>query len=273
MISFRAPQGEGQSMRVAWIEWSGAALTAAFALLAGGPLNAADQSGVHYVAEELGNRTKPAEAAQGAPKGLSDSAVRVMSTFALSIVPDQVPAGPGGQMVKLDKSDPAKYLIPLDDARQIIRVATRSAYAEVCQLPEFEKANLDAMIRGEKVRGWTAEQMMFIHALHTFATSYFAGNVKITETDAGQSGALAKEGAAAANAAKGDATTITTKKLECAPGQKEKVMAAINTYVQSAPPPPAAAEPQVVPEAAAPPAAAAAPQAVPAPAPVAGGAN
>ena len=143
-------------MRVAWIEWSGAALTAVLALLAGGPLNAADESGVHYVAEELGNRTKPADAAQGAPKGLSDSAVRVMSTFALSIVPDQVPAGPGGQMVKLDKSDPNKYLIPLDDARQIIRVATRSAYAEVCQLPEFEKANFDALIRGEKLRGWTA---------------------------------------------------------------------------------------------------------------------
>src|SRR6478752_1043040 len=238
MISFRAPQGEGQSMRVAWIEWSGAALTAVVALLTGGPLNAADQSGVHYVAEELGNRTKPAGAAQGARKGLSDSAVRVMSTFALSIVPDQVPAGPGGQMVKLDKSDPNKYLIPLDDARQIIRVATRSAYAEVCQLPEFEKANLDAMIRGEKLRGWTAEQMMFIHALHTFATSYFAGNVKITESDAGQSGDLAKEGAAA-----------------------------INAYVQSAP------AAQAAPAAPEPPAAAAAPQAVPAPAPVAGGAN
>jgi hypothetical protein len=253
-------------MRVAWIEWSGAALTAALALLAGGPLNAADETGVHYVAEELGNRTKPADAGQqGTSKGLSDSAVRVMSTFALSIVPDQVPAGPGGQMIKLDKSDPNKYLIPLDDARQIIRVATRSAYAEVCLLPELEKANFDALIRGEKLRGWTAQQMMFIHALHTFATSYFAGNVKITESDdAGQSGSLAKEGAAAANAAKGAATTITTKKLECAPGQKEKVTAAINTYVQSAPPPPAVA---------APPAAAAAPQAAPAPAPVAGGAN
>jgi hypothetical protein len=261
-------------MRVAWIQGSGAALTAALALLAGGPLNAADGTGVHYVAEELGNRTKPADAGQGASKGLSDSAVRVMSTFALSIVPDQVPAGPGGQMIKLDKSDPNKYLIPIEDARQIIRVATRSAYAEVCQLPELEKANFDAMIRGEKLRGWTAQQMMFIHALHTFATSYFAGNVKITESDAGQSGSLAKEGAAAANAAKGDATTITTKKLECAPGQKEKVTAAINTYVQSAPPPsvatvPPAANPQ------------AAPGPVPGlstlipetPAPVAGGAN
>jgi hypothetical protein len=249
-------------MRVAWIQWSGAALAAVLALLAGGPLNAADGTGVHYVAEELGNRTKPANAGQGTSKKLSDSAVRVMSTFALSIVPDQVPAGPGGQMIKLDKSDPNKYLIPLDDARQIIRVATRSAYAEVCQLPELEKANFDAMIRGEKLRGWTSQQMMFIHALHTFATSYFAGNVKITESEAGQSESPAKEGAA--NAVKGTATTITTKKLECAPGQKEKVTAAINAYVQSAPPAPVAP---------APPAAAAAPQSAPAPAPVAGGAN
>src|SRR6476619_4431251 len=108
MISFRAPQGEGQSMRVAWIEWSGAALTAVVALLTGGPLNASDQSGVHYVAEELGNRTKPAGEAQGAPKGLRDSGVRVMSTFALYIGPDQVPAEPCGYMVMRDNSDPNK---------------------------------------------------------------------------------------------------------------------------------------------------------------------
>jgi hypothetical protein len=238
-------------MRVAWIQGSGAALTAALMLLAGTPLNAADETGVHYVAEELGNRTKPADTGQGTPKGLSDRAVRVISTFALSIIPDKVPAGPGGQKIKLDKSDPNKFLIPLDDARLVIRVATRSAYAEVCKLPELEKANVEAMLRTEKQRGWTSEQMMFIHALHTFATSYFAGNVKITESDADQSGSLAKEGAAAANAAK--ETTITPKKLECPPGQKEKVTAAINSYVQSAPPPtvataPPAANPQAASE-------------------------
>ena len=198
-------------MRVAWIHWSGAALTAALTLLAGAPLNAADEGSVHYVAEELGNRTKAPEAEQAAPKGLSDSAVRVMSTFALSILPDQVP-DPSGEMVKLDKSDPNKYLIPLDDARRVIRVATRSAYAEVCQLFELEKANFDAMIRTERMRAWTAEQMMFMHALHTFATSYFAGNVKITEqAEDAKPNTAAKEGAAAANAANGAATTITTE--------------------------------------------------------------
>jgi hypothetical protein len=184
-----------------------------------------------------------------------------MSTFALSILPDEVP-DPSGEMVRLDKSDPNKYLIPLDDARRVIRVATRSAYAEVCQLFELEKANFDAMIRTERMRAWTAEQMMFMHALHTFATSYFAGNVKITtqvEEEKGKS--LAQEGAAAANASEGAASTITPKKLDCPPGQKEKVTAAINAYVQSAPPPAAAAVPMLP----------AGQQA--APAPVAGGAN
>ena len=271
-------------MRAAWIGWSGAALAAGLTLLAGGPLNAADQTGVHYVDEELGSRTKTPDSGQSPSKGLSDSAVRVMSTFALSILPDQVPSK-GGGMVKLDKSDPSKYLIPLDDARRVIRVATRSAYAEVCQLLDLEKANFNALMRSEQARQqWSAEQTMFVQALHTFATSYFAGNVKITEqADGGKSGSLAKEGAAAANAAAGAATTITTKKLECAPGQKEKVAAAITAYVQSAPPPTLAATPPAgstaaAPKAAAPEAAAPVPGVSnlipePSPAPVAGGAN
>ena len=79
-------------MRVAWIGWGGAALAAVLTLLLGGPLKAADETGVHYVAEELGNRTKTPETSRGAAKDkLSDSAVRVMSTFALSILPDEIP--------------------------------------------------------------------------------------------------------------------------------------------------------------------------------------
>jgi hypothetical protein len=259
-------------MRVAWIRSAVVALAPILTLLTGGQLKAADETGVHYVAEELGARTKTPEAAQGASKGLSDSAVRVMSTFALSILPDQVPAA-DGKMVKLDKSDPNKYLIPLDDARGVIRVATRSAYAEVCQLLDFEKANFDALIRSERAHGWTPDQMMFIKALHTFATSYFAGNVKITE----QADNPDKEGApAAAKLADGATTTITAKKLECQSGQKEKVAQAISAYVQSAPPVPAAAAQPAISVPLAQPAqapAAAAPEADPGSAPVAGGAN
>jgi len=275
-------------MGVAWILSSTAALAAVLTPLAGGSARAADQTAVHNVAEELSNRTKTPEATQGAFKGLSDSAVRVMSTFALSILPDQIPASDGKTVIKLDKSDPNKYLIPLEDARRVIRVATRSAYAQVCQLLDLEKANSGALIRSESTHGWTPDQMLFIHALHTFATSYFAGNVKITEEpDKPSQAAKTKDGAAATNATNGSATTITAKKLECPPGQKEKVAQAITAYVQSAPPPVAAAPaaapmvdvpvpPAVQTMAPAPaeaPAAAAVPTAEPAPAPVAGGAN
>jgi hypothetical protein len=253
-------------MRVAWIRASAAAAavaTAALALLIGGPLRAADQTGIRTVAEELGDRTKTPAAPADAPKGLSDSRVRVMSTFALSILPDEIPDS-SGAMVKLDKSDPNKYLIPIDDARRVIKVATRSAYAEACGLPALEKANYETLMRGEQARKvWNTDQMMFITALHTFATSYFAGNVKITEQPdeapaAAGAAPAAKPAAPAANAAApaqpvAGETTFTTKKLECSPEQKERVTQSIGAYVQSAQVP-------------------AAPQAT-TPAPVAGGAN
>jgi hypothetical protein len=241
-------------MRFGLIERCAALAVAAVVLVAGGPLRADDTSGVRTVAEELGSRTKAPDAPASGSKGLSDSAVRVMSTFALSILPDEVPDGKGGK-TKLDKSNPNLYLIPIDDARQVIRVATRSAYAEVCNLLDLEKTNFNTLMKNELARNtWSQQQMMFISALHTFATSYFAGNVKITE----QADDTKPKQGAAANAVNGAATTITSKKLECAPGQREKVAQAITAYVQ-----------QSTPQA---PAAQAAPAAAPA-APVSGGPN
>lgn len=256
------------------IGWSAALTLAGLATLIGAPLNAAEQGGVRTVAEELGNRTKAEAAPGGAQKGMSDSRVRVMSTYALSILPDEV-QDKSGNKIKLDKSDPNIYLIPLDDARRIIRVATRSAYAEACQLPDLQKANFQAMYLAEEARqAWSKEQMMFIQALHTFSTSYFAGNVKITEQPAEGPAAATPEAAAAAT------TTITPKKLECGEGQKEKVAAAINNYVKStgvtvpSQPAPAPQAPQAPQAQAQPPMATNPPILAPIPmAPVAGSAN
>ena len=116
-------------MCFARIDWSAAVALAGLSILLAAPLQAAEQSGVSTVAEELGSRTKTEASSDDGKKGLSDSRVRVMSTYALSILPDEV-QDKSGNKIKLDKSDPNIYLIPLDDARRIIRVATRSAYAE-----------------------------------------------------------------------------------------------------------------------------------------------
>ena len=188
------------------------------------PANAAEEPAAPAVAEELGNRTKTNGESAATSGGLSDSAVRVMSTFALSILPDEV-QDKTGKKYKLDKSDPNVYLIPLDEARRIIRIATRSAYAEACELSELGLANYEAMYRSEAARKtWSNEQMLFIKALHTFATSYFAGNAKITaEPGDGADGKTAE----------GQATTFEPAKLKCPPGQKERVTKSIVNFVQS----------------------------------------
>jgi hypothetical protein len=184
---------------------------------------------------------------------LSDSAVRVLMTYAFSIIPDEAP-GPDGKPAKVDKSDPNKFVIPTEDARRVIHVATRSAYAEVCGLPELERANYETLMRGEQAKKvWSHDQMLLINALHIFAVSYFTGSVKITAKEAGDATPPAQQAAPAAGAAtsaaapkpapapapQADANSdetqvVTPKRPDCPPEQKQKVANAINAYIQAA---------------------------------------
>jgi hypothetical protein len=223
-------------MRVAWIKLGGAASAAVLALLLSAPVKAIDQSGMTTIAaEELDKRSRQPESSESG--GLSESSVRVMVTYAFSLIPEQV-QGPDGQPVTVDKSDPNEYVIPSEDARRVIRAATRSAYAEVCGLPELGEANYKTMLAQEQSKDWSREQILMIEALHLFAVSYFTGNAKITETS--------EEAPAAGDA--GDGTTTISKGGEggetqeveappapkCPPEQKQKVQNAIQAYVQAA---------------------------------------
>jgi hypothetical protein len=247
-------------MQRAWIAWSGATAAAVMALLlAGTPLKAADNNGMRPVAEELGQRTKPAAAPGGEQKGgLSDSAVRVLMTYAFSIIPDEAP-GADGKPAKVDKSDPNKFLIPTEDARRVIRVATRSAYAEVCQLPDLERANYQTLMKGEEAKKvWSRDQMLLINALHMFAVSYFTGSIKITTKEeaedippaervapaaGGTPAKAAPAQAPSAEAADKETEVVAPKRPDCPPEQKDKVKSAINAYVQAAKAAPVAAPP------------------------------
>ena len=229
-------------------QWSGAAAAAVVALLVGIPLGgAAEQAGVRTVAEELDQRAKTAPQTQQ-QGGLSDSAVRVMLTYAFSLIPDEEP-GPDGKPVKLDKSDPSIFLIPNEDARRVIRAATRSAYAEACELPDLAQANYQALIGSERAKkSWTENQLLMINALYLFSASYFAGNVKIGDPEPAANSADAGAADASSQAAPGEKAEITApNRPKCPPEQKQKVMAAINAYVQSVPQPAPAAKPEPAP--------------------------
>jgi hypothetical protein len=206
-------------MKVVWIQWGGAVAAVALVLLMGAPVRAADNAagvaGVTGVAaEELDRRSKEAEQSQGVQDGMSDSAVRVLMTYAFTIIPAER-KGPDGKVIK--KSDPNKYFIPTKDARRVIRAATRSAYAEICKLPELGRLNFETLMKYEKARKtWSPEQLVMINALHVFASSYFTGNLKITAKEVG------------------DTRVITAEVPKCPPEQKQKVTNAINAYVRAA---------------------------------------
>jgi hypothetical protein len=258
-------------------QWGGAAAAVVFALLLATPLRAADNSAMRPVAEELGQRTKPAAAPEGEQKGggLSDSAVRVLMTYALSIIPDSY-IGPDGKPIKIDKSDPNKFVIPVEDARRIVRVATRSAYAQVCGLQDLERANFQTLIKSEEAKKvWSKDQMFLINALHIFSVSYFTGDIKITTTTEPEGAAakppakgaspaaVAKDGqpAEAADPPGTETEVIAPKRPTCLPEQKVKVTNAINAYVAANVVTEASPQTAKTPQAAKPPAAQAAPPA------------
>lgn len=114
---------------------------------------------------------------------ITDRVVRIMLGFAWGMVPEEY-ANEDGKTIKVDKSDPKKFIIPVDEARKVIRAASRSAYAQICSMPDRQHANYVTFMRGEKARNvWSEDQMIFINSLHLFTVLYLTGNAKVVERD------------------------------------------------------------------------------------------
>lgn len=222
-------------MRIAWVKF-GVVVGAVLVLACGAPAELAAQttdsrSGMTTIAaEELTQRSKQPEPSKRG--GMSERGVRTMAAYASSLIPDEV-RGPDGEMVAVDKSDPNKFLIPTDSARRVIQAATRSAYADVCNLPELGKANFDTMLAEERARqNWTQEQILMIEALHLFAASFFTGNAAIPldpgSAPTGWQDKVVEEGEGPPQQLK------SPPPLKCPPEQRQQVENAINAYVASA---------------------------------------
>ena len=169
-------------------------------------------------------------AAQGAQKKKqpSDRAVRVIVSFAWTLVPEEYETAEG-KKVKVDKSDPAKFMIPMEDARRVIRVAHRSANAQICDLAEHQAANYVKMMKRESVsKKWSEQQLLFINRLHLFTVQWLTGNVEFAEakekTDEKKDASQIKERLKKAAKAK--------SKRTCTDEQRKGVKKEIEAYVQ-----------------------------------------
>ena len=175
-------------------------------------------------------------------KELSDKSVLTLMRYAWGMVPEKFTT-PLGKTIIVDKAHASETVVPIEIAREVIRVARMSAYAQLCELPEEQRANYQTLMRREEAKTkWTDQQMLFINQLHLFTVMTLTGKVQLVEKD-GDKQVVVQEGKPA-------------KTESCTDTERKKVQDQIMAYVNSAPPPaaPAAAATAAPPPAAAPPA-------------------
>ena len=161
-------------------------------------------------------------------KELSDKSVLTLMRYAWGMVPEKFTT-PLGKTIIVDKAHASESIVPLDVAREVIRVARLSAYAQLCDLPEEQRANYQTLMRREEARSkWSDQQMLFINQLHLFTVMTLTGKVQLVEKD-GDKQVVVQE-------------SKSLKAESCTDTERKKVQDQIMAYVNAAPaPPPAAA--------------------------------
>ena len=160
---------------------------------------------------------------------LSDKSVNTLMEYAWQILPSKFTT-PAGKVIEVDKSKREANIVPIENAREVIRIAYSSAQAQVCELWEEQQANFDTLMRREHERKkWTEQQMLYITTLHRMTIHAVAGKLRVEE-NAGEVKVLLEP--------------IKPGEGKCTDEQKAKVRDTILAYVKiDAPPQKGAAAP------------------------------
>ena len=162
-------------------------------------------------------------------KELSDKSVLTLMKYAWSMVPDKFTT-PLGKTILIDRSKPSEAIVPMEAAREVIHIARLSAYAQLCELAEEQRANYQTFMRREQAKGkWTDQQLLFINQLHLFTVMTLTGKVQLVEKD-GDKQVVVQEG-----------KPIKTE--SCSDTEKQKIQAQIMAFVNANPTPPAPTQP------------------------------
>lgn len=196
--------------------------------------------------------TLSAAAGQATAQELSEKSVRSFMDYAWSLTPQQF-SKQDGTVIVIDKKKPNDVMVPIDVAREVIRVGRLSAHAQICNLADHQVINHRSLMkREEEKKSWSDQQIVYINQLHLTTVMLLTGRIRVVE----------KEGDKEVVVDDGKATQKT-----CTDEERAKVRDTIVAYVEAGP----NFKVNVAPVAGAPaggaaPAAAAAPAAGPAPA-------
>lgn len=159
----------------------------------------------------------PAWAQAKGTGGLSDKSVATLMDYAWQILPNKFTA-PDGKVIEVDKTKREQNMIPVETARDVIRVGYNSAQAQVCELWGEQEANFDALMRRENAKKkWTDQQMLYITTLHRMTIHAVAGKIRVVEKE-GELHVFLEP--------------IEPSKANCPDEKRKKVAEAIEAYVK-----------------------------------------
>jgi hypothetical protein len=155
-------------------------------------------------------------------KDLSDNSVKVLMRWAWTLLPEKF-TPPNGKTIVVDKKKPKDVEVPLDVAREAVKVGNNSAQAQLCDLWEEQQANYDTLMLRQRSSGkWSDQQLLYIQKLHQVTVMIMTGKITITE----------KEGDVVVS--QHDAKTNPTAQ-PCTDDNRQKVKTQIANYINAGP--------------------------------------
>ena len=161
-----------------------------------------------------------ATTATAAEGELSDKSVQIIMEYAWSMTPAQF-SKKDGTVIIVDKNKREQAMVPLDVAREVVRVGRISAHAQACNLPDEQTLNHRSLMKREvDKKKWSDQQELFINQLHLTTVMLLTGKIKLIEKD-------------------GDKEIVVDEKQApqqtCSEEQRQKVRDVVAAYVKSGP--------------------------------------
>lgn len=156
---------------------------------------------------------------------LSEKSVKTFMDYAWNSTPAQFTT-PRGDLIQIDKKKRDEVMVPIDVAREVIKVGRLSSHAQVCELKPEQVANYHSLMYREEERKdgekkkWTPQQLIYINQLHLTTVMLLTGKIKLVEKD-GDKEVVVEES--------------KTNNQTCSAEQRAKVKEMVKTYVYAGP--------------------------------------
>ena len=153
---------------------------------------------------------------------ISDKSVEAFMDYAWSMTPAKF-TKPSGAVVEVNKKEREKVIVPVENAREIIRAGRMTAHAQLCELPDLQVLNYRSLMKRESdKKKWTEQQMIYVNQLHLTTVMLLTGKIQLVEQEGGGKQPVVKD-------TRGEAKS-------CSEEQRKKVKDIIDAYLKSGPP-------------------------------------